>query len=184
MCRFLPDSKWGFLGVPPLLGALVGVGGVLLIILITGVVVAKHTWRPQPSTHVQTLIMTPTTTATTTTTTHIDPDTYDPDVVASLRHPAESLDVLPTSGSSQDTAPPPTLTTAEAAMHQGEQGQVPGRSHNSKQGSKHTSFSRGICLYRQVRRVRVGTSICCVLVVLLPISEEKALHVHVTFSLS
>ena len=144
MYVLLPDSKWGFLAVPPLLGAIVGVGGVLLIILITGVIVAKHTWRPQPPTHVHTLIMTPTTPYT-------DPDTYDPDVVSSLRRPADSLDVLPRSDPAQQSAAPATLTTAQASMHQGEQGQTAARTSAGKQGGKHTSFSRGFCLHRQVR---------------------------------
>ncbi|XP_045134923.1 uncharacterized protein LOC123518261 isoform X2 [Portunus trituberculatus] len=137
-----PDSKWGFLGVPPLLGAIVGVGGVLLIILVTGLIVAKYTWRPQPPTHVHTLIMTPTTATP-------DPDTYDPDVVSSLRRPADSLDVLPRSDPAQQIAAPTTLTTAQASMHHGEQGQTSARTQSTKHGSKHTSFSRGFCLHRQ-----------------------------------
>ncbi|XP_050733461.1 uncharacterized protein LOC127007024 [Eriocheir sinensis] len=137
-----PDSKWGLLGVPPLLGALVGVGAVLLLILITGVVVARHMRRPPPPTHVHTIIMTPTAT---TTIPVPDPDTYDPDVVSSLRRPADNLDVLPRSDHTHQNAPPAILPSAQAAMGQREQGQAVA----SKQGNRHASFSRGFCLHRQ-----------------------------------
>lgn len=148
MC-FLADSKWGLLGVPPLLGALVGVGAMLLLILITGVVVARHMRRPPPPTHVHTIIMTPTAT---TTIPLPDPDTYDPDVVSSLRRPADNLDVLPRSDHMQQDAPPVVIPSSQAAMGQREEGQ----GGASKQGNRHASFSRGFCLHRQVRLLRLG----------------------------
>ncbi|XP_050733853.1 uncharacterized protein LOC127007182 [Eriocheir sinensis] len=147
-------TQVGILGVPPLLGVLVGVGAVLLLILITGVIVARQMRRPPPPTHVHTVIMTPTaTTDTTTTTTNTitvpDPDTYDPDVVSSLCRPTDSLDVLPNSDPTQQTTPSTTLTVAQATMHQGEQGQAVAGSHDNNQGNTHTSFPRGVCLHRQ-----------------------------------
>ncbi|KAK4293270.1 hypothetical protein Pmani_034018 [Petrolisthes manimaculis] len=145
-----PGSKWGFLGVPPLLGAIVGVGGVLIIILVTGVIVVKYNRRPQPAAHVHTLIMTPTRPP--------DPDTYDPDVVSSLRcHTNDNLDVLPQKTTTTTTTMSTEGKTAQVQQGQGQgqgQGQTQGQKLEGKQRNnnghhKHTSFSRRFCLHRQ-----------------------------------
>ncbi|KAG7175283.1 hypothetical protein Hamer_G001334, partial [Homarus americanus] len=133
-----PDSEWGLLGVPPLLGAIVGVGGVLLIILVTGVIIAKYTWRAQPPTHVHTLVMTPTT--------RQDSDTYDPDVVSSLRRNADNLDVLPTTQKSTSTK---SHAHKQTVIRTHAQGQSVTRAYVNRHGNKHPSITRGFCLHRQ-----------------------------------
>nr|XP_053630825.1 uncharacterized protein LOC128687391 [Cherax quadricarinatus] len=145
-----PDSEWGLLGVPPLLGVLVGVGGMLLILLVTGVVIAKYTWRSQPPTHVHTLVMTPTTS-------NPDADTYDPDVVSALRRPADNLDVLPPASYAHKAASAKSHAHRQAVVRTHAQGQGGARTHAqsvtkayiNRRGNGNRSLTRGFCLHRQ-----------------------------------
>ncbi|XP_047496757.1 nephrin-like isoform X2 [Penaeus chinensis] len=77
-----PDAK-GMPDIPPLLGAALGGVGVLLLLLLVGVVVAKRVHR-RPKKPVVEMALTPTA-----------GDDYDPDVVKSIPRRPHSLDVLP-----------------------------------------------------------------------------------------
>lgn len=81
------DSESSFLGVTPLLGALVGVAGVLLLLLIVSIVIARHARRKasKPPVHTHDLVMTPTGSSW---------DCYDPEGGAGLQPRHRSLDIL------------------------------------------------------------------------------------------
>ncbi|XP_069185855.1 uncharacterized protein [Procambarus clarkii] len=141
-----PGSDWGVLGVPPLLGAIVGVGIVLVIVLITGIVIAKHTWRPQPPTHTHTLVMTPAPSQPDS----CSSDTYDPDVVSSLRRHADNLDVLPQADYAHKTASGKSHAThRQAVVRTHGHGQNVTRAYVKRRGGNHPSIMRGFCLHRQ-----------------------------------
>ncbi|XP_071543617.1 uncharacterized protein [Panulirus ornatus] len=81
--RAAPDSG-GEVDIPPILGAALGLVGVLLLLLIVGVVIARRVRpRPQKPTAAE-VPLTPTT-----------GEGFDPDVVASIQRRPPSLDVIP-----------------------------------------------------------------------------------------
>lgn len=120
-----------------------GVGGVLLIVLVTGVIIVKYTRRTQPPTHVHTLVMTPSARS--------DSDTYDPDVVSSLRRHTDNLDVLPSNDYAHKPSSGKSHAHRQAVMRSQAQGQTVTRAYVNRQGNKHASITRGFCLHRQVR---------------------------------
>lgn len=81
------DSESSFLGFTPLLGALVGVAGVLLLLLIVSIVIARHARRKasKPPVHTHDLVLTPTGSAW---------DCYDPEGGTGLQPRHRSLDIL------------------------------------------------------------------------------------------
>lgn len=87
LTSFSSDSESSFLGVTPLLGALVGVAGVLLLLLIVSIVIARHARRKasKPPVHTHDLVMTPTGSSW---------DCYDPEGGAGLQPRHRSLDIL------------------------------------------------------------------------------------------
>ncbi|XP_066989700.1 uncharacterized protein [Macrobrachium rosenbergii] len=138
------DTKIGMFGIPPLLGGMVGVGGVLLLLLITGAIVAKHARPRKTPTHIHTLVMT-----TADKSTGKKAGIFDPDVVTSLRRHTDSLDVLPRAASSTRSTASQTPGQRQAFIQTNAHGHTVTKAYVHKQGNRHPSLSRGFCIRRQ-----------------------------------
>ncbi|XP_066989667.1 uncharacterized protein [Macrobrachium rosenbergii] len=138
------DTDIGMFGIPPLLGGVVGVGGVLLLLLITGAIVAKYARPRKTPTHIHTLVMT-----TADKTTGKKAGIFDPDVVTSLRRHTDSLDVLPRAASSTRSTASQTPGQRQAFIQTNAHGHTVTKAYVHKQGNRHPSLSRGFCIRRQ-----------------------------------
>ncbi|XP_068213785.1 uncharacterized protein [Palaemon carinicauda] len=138
------DKDVGMFGIPPLLGGVVGIGGVLLLLLITGAIIAKYTRPRKTPTHIHTLVMTSTDKSS-----GKKAGIFDPDVVTSLRRHTDSLDVLPRAASSTRSTASQTPGQRQAFIQTNAQGQTVTKAYVHKQGNRHASLSRGFCIRRQ-----------------------------------
>ncbi|XP_064091402.1 uncharacterized protein LOC135205060 [Macrobrachium nipponense] len=138
------DTDIGMFGIPPLLGGVVGVGGVLLLLLITGAIVAKYARPRKTPTHIHTLVMT-----TADKSTGKKTGIFDPDVVTSLRRHTDSLDVLPRAASSTRSTASQTPGQRQAFIQTNAHGHTVTKAYVHKQGNRHPSLSRGFCIRRQ-----------------------------------